>query len=232
MLYLLWKYVFFSIFTLPCEIVRYDFTWIVLDGRSRVQKIWYPSRDGESSQCVRGRRALTDGLCEARRDGSAESARFAAQLGGWERGDWKHGGRSAWWLIVVVMCASALSLPSSVVGRSSMHLNCSCSRIWKGCQYARHIDDGISTSGRPMRRSISLIVYLTPDDWAPCDGGELRVHPVSDAEGGGEPFDISALAGSLILFDGASTPHACPHEVRRPSRKRIAVCDWFLEARS
>jgi hypothetical protein len=35
----------------------------------------------------------------------------------------------------------------------------------EGGLYVKHIDDGLGTAARPVRRSVSLLLYLTPDHW-------------------------------------------------------------------
>ena len=84
-----------------------------------------------------------------------------------------------------------------------------------------------------MRRSLSFIIYLTPDDWREADGGALRVFDAQPtgrlAEGPGEAeetsSDVAPLAGSLVLFDSA----ALPHSVLPTRRERIALVGWLLE---
>ena len=106
--------------------------------------------------------------------------------------------------------------------------------------YARHVDDGLGT-GAALRRSISLLLYLTPDDWRnDADGGQLRVHAVdgecarvhrvrsdgsSDELISDSRLDIVPQAGMLVLFDSASVPH----EVRPTQRQRSVVVGWLLE---
>ena len=94
-----------------------------------------------------------------------------------------------------------------------------------GGHYSRHIDDGVSTAHRPVRRSISMIVFLTDNDWvAETDGGALRVH----CDERSPPFyDIAPEAGSLVLFDSSSVSH----EVLQTARARLACVGWFLVER-
>ena len=90
-----------------------------------------------------------------------------------------------------------------------------------GGHYRRHVDDGTSTEDMPVRRSISLLVFLTQDDWSAADGGQLRVH-TSDAV-----CDIESTPGTLVLFDSATVPH----EVLPTRRERHVCVGWLLEAR-
>ncbi len=92
----------------------------------------------------------------------------------------------------------------------------------RGGFYRRHVDDGVGTIDRPVRRSISFLCYLTPSDWAPADGGYLRAYL-----GNGSTVDIPPAAGSLVLFDST----AVPHEVLPTHRDRIACVGWFMCAR-
>ena len=94
-----------------------------------------------------------------------------------------------------------------------------------GGHYSRHVDDGVSTAHLPVRRSISMIVYLTDDDWiTERDGGALRVH----CDEGSPPFyDVAPEPGSLVIFDSSSVSH----EVLQTARARLACVGWFLVER-
>lgn len=100
-----------------------------------------------------------------------------------------------------------------------------------GGSYRRHLDDSaglsIGTGGRQVRRSLSLLIYLTPDDWnVEQSGGSLRVH----LPGGGQRnlmVDVPPLAGSLVVFDSATVPH----EVLRTQRPRVVLAGWLQEVR-
>lgn len=95
-----------------------------------------------------------------------------------------------------------------------------------GGHYGAHVDDGASTATWPVRRSVSLLLYLTPDDWhAPRDGGSLRIH---HSDHRGECTDVEPRAGTLVLFDSASVRH----EVLVTRRPRVAVVGWLLEPRT
>ena len=72
-----------------------------------------------------------------------------------------------------------------------------------------------------MRRSLSLLLYLTPDDWDPvADGGHLRIH---HPRGGG--IDVPPMPGSLVIFDSASAVH----EVLVTRRERTVIAGWLHE---
>ena len=101
-----------------------------------------------------------------------------------------------------------------------------------GGSYRRHCDDApgirIGNTGRQVRRSLSLLLYLTDDDWdVQKDGGALRVFPPKGSSGGA-PVDVAPLAGSLVVFDSASTPH----EVLVTQRPRIVLAGWLQEERA
>ena len=99
-----------------------------------------------------------------------------------------------------------------------------------GGSYRRHCDDApglsIGQTGRQVRRSVSVLVYLTDDDWSvERDGGALRVFPPKGSSG--PHVDVPPLPGSLVVFDSATIPH----EVLTTHRPRIAVAGWLQEAR-
>ena len=92
-----------------------------------------------------------------------------------------------------------------------------------GGHYKRHVDEIVGSSERSVRRSISLLLYLTPDDWrTEIDGGTLRVHREDAA-----PLDIAPHAGTLVLFDSTT----CPHEVMPTRRERTVIVGWLMEER-
>jgi hypothetical protein len=104
-----------------------------------------------------------------------------------------------------------------------------------GGHYKRHVDEGAGMAQLRMCRSVSLLLYLTPEDWSDADGGKLRVFlPRDDHDGNTGPGDIAErhldlppAAGTLILFDSATVPHA----VLPTYRERIACVGWFLARR-
>ena len=95
-----------------------------------------------------------------------------------------------------------------------------------GC-YRRHVDDAtginIGRMGRQVRRSVSFLLYLTPDDWdMAADGGALRIF-VND-----KVLDVAPMAGTLVvLFDSA----IAPHEVLKTYRARNLIAGWLQEQR-
>ncbi|WP_437879527.1 2OG-Fe(II) oxygenase [Pseudomonas sp. LRF_L74] len=82
-----------------------------------------------------------------------------------------------------------------------------------GAFYSRHLDRFRDDD----RRTVSAVFYLN-QDWAPEEGGALRLYP-----DGGEPFDVPPQAGSLALFMSAEMPH----EVLPASRDRLSLTGWF-----
>ena len=96
-------------------------------------------------------------------------------------------------------------------------------RYAPGGYYARHVDDGLGTIDRPLRRSLSFLYYMTPPNWSDDDGGYLRMYPHLN----GESIDIAPKAGSLVLFDSA-----IPHEVLITKRERLVCVGWYLCARN
>ena len=103
-------------------------------------------------------------------------------------------------------------------------------RYQTGGRYARHVDDGLGTAFRPVRRSVSFLLYLTPDDWdVSRDGGVLRIHPFGKDDAHSESVvDVAPNAGTLVLFDSATVPH----EVMPTQSPRTAIVGWFLEERT
>ena len=97
----------------------------------------------------------------------------------------------------------------------------------EGGSYRRHLEqmEGVNVGpngGRGARRSISMVLFLTPDDWTAADGGALRIH----AHRGGGAFDVAPAAGTLVVFDSATVPH----EVLKTSRARTVLAIWLQEA--
>ena len=97
----------------------------------------------------------------------------------------------------------------------------------EGGSYRRHRDDAagiqVGCAGRRVRRSVSMLIYLTPDDWRPEDGGALRAY----VDGGATAVDILPRGGCLVLFDSATVPH----EVLVTRRARTVLAGWYQEAR-
>ena len=93
-----------------------------------------------------------------------------------------------------------------------------------GGHYVRHFDDVPSDAvdgGRRLRRSISILIYLTPQNWKEVDGGYLRIYPPA-----ARPYaDVPPTGGSCIIFDSALVPH----EAMPTRRERLVVAGWLHE---
>eukprot|EP00967_Tisochrysis_lutea_P087768 scaffold124243_cov31-Tisochrysis_lutea.AAC.1 len=121
-------------------------------------------------------------------------------------------------------------------GRSLLpHAEVQLLRYDPGGHYERHIDAGAGMAGKPVCRSVSLLLYLTPEDWSDRDGGKLRVFLPNEDDNGlaasghvhEEHLDIRPAAGTLLVFDSATVPHA----VLPTARERIVCVAWFLSKR-
>ena len=79
-----------------------------------------------------------------------------------------------------------------------------------------------------LRRSVSLLVYLTDDTWDVArDGGELRIFDTAAAGDDGPALaDVAPAPGTLVLFDSATVPHG----VLPTRRERLALVGWLCEA--
>eukprot|EP00326_Haptolina_ericina_P015736 CAMPEP_0181174914 /NCGR_PEP_ID=MMETSP1096-20121128/3795_1 /TAXON_ID=156174 ORGANISM="Chrysochromulina ericina, Strain CCMP281" /NCGR_SAMPLE_ID=MMETSP1096 /ASSEMBLY_ACC=CAM_ASM_000453 /LENGTH=184 /DNA_ID=CAMNT_0023262857 /DNA_START=120 /DNA_END=674 /DNA_ORIENTATION=+ len=97
-------------------------------------------------------------------------------------------------------------------------------RFPPGGRYARHFDTGVDLAQSPaVRRSISFLLFLTPDSWCPTEGGQLRVYEGT----AGLQRDVTPEPGTLVLFDSA----AVSHEALTTNRELLAVAGWMLERR-
>ena len=88
---------------------------------------------------------------------------------------------------------------------------------------------------RKVTRSVSFLLYLTEASWdVAADGGQLRVfRPGSTEESAGSQdsdvsgstiaMDVAPHAGTLVLFDSATLPHA----VLPTRRERLCVAGWL-----
>ena len=113
----------------------------------------------------------------------------------------------------------------------------------EGGHYRRHLDVG-KRGSRVVRRAVSLVIYLTPDEWeAAVDGGQLRVYsgtPLTETDEEAaaaaaaasaaaatdvQTFDVPPNAGTLVLFSSA----AIWHEVLPTRRERLVVVGWLCE---
>jgi len=82
-----------------------------------------------------------------------------------------------------------------------------------GAGYARHVDQIRQNAAR----KVSMVLYLNVD-WAPDDGGALRLYE-SDAR----TLDVEPLGGRLVCF---LTPGR-EHEVLAARRERLSISGWF-----
>jgi SM-20-related protein len=82
-----------------------------------------------------------------------------------------------------------------------------------GAGYARHVDQPLKNAARKL----SLVLYLNVD-WAPDDGGALRLYETDD-----RVLDVAPLGGRLVCF---LTPGR-EHEVLAARRERLSISGWF-----
>ena len=111
-----------------------------------------------------------------------------------------------------------------------------------GGHYRRHLDVA-NRETRAVRRELSFLLYLTPEDWdAARDGGTLQIYPPGSGAGdtasrSGQPdgkaptlhgasdclLEVEPSAGTLVIFESVSVPHA----VMPTRRERLALVGWF-----
>ena len=84
-----------------------------------------------------------------------------------------------------------------------------------GAGYQRHLDRFRDDD----RRSLTVILYLNPPDWAPEEGGLLRFWP--DPENA--PLEILPAGGTLVTF----LSERFWHEVLPAKRQRLSLTGWF-----
>ena len=108
----------------------------------------------------------------------------------------------------------------ALVGDVELNLLC----YHKGGHYVRHFDHVADADDAALvRRSISMLIYLTPSGWKEIDGGCLRIYPPA-----ARPYaDVPPTGGSCVLFDSALVPH----EAMPTSRERLVIAGWLHEAR-
>ena len=105
----------------------------------------------------------------------------------------------------------------ALVGEVELNLLC----YHKGGHYVRHFDHVGDANDGGLRRSISMLIYLTPHGWKEIDGGCLRIYPPA-----ARPYaDVPPVGGSCLLFDSALVPH----EALQTSRERLVVAGWLHE---
>ena len=133
----------------------------------------------------------------------------------------------------------------------------------RGGLYARHVDDvqtPAATATNQCRRSISMLLYLTAQDWRETDGGQLRIHAMGTQAACVHEYLSGAMARAAVEGhgDGYSTrtdgmrvlrsttsldvlptggtivifdSTTVPHEVMPTSRARSVLAAWLLERR-
>ena len=103
--------------------------------------------------------------------------------------------------------------------------------------YRRHSD------AQNASRRVLTAIYYPNVDWAPADGGHLRLHGYAGiAAHTGWPVDIEPRADRLLLFDSSMDHEVLPvtatHHSRKPPKKggrrteappRCAVTQWFQD---
>lgn len=90
-----------------------------------------------------------------------------------------------------------------------------------GSGFMRHVDEDAALY-EPQRNSISLLVYLTPEDWSADDGGALRLF---DGGEGAAPREVMPAGGTLVIYDSTTE-----HEVLPTRRERHLISGRFREA--
>jgi SM-20-related protein len=86
-----------------------------------------------------------------------------------------------------------------------------------GAFYKRHLD----VFRKDSDRVLSLICYLNTD-WAPNDGGELRLY-LSTEDGGETAVDLAPLGGRMVLLQS----DRIEHEVLPARRERTSLTGWM-----
>ncbi|MDD3447661.1 MAG: 2OG-Fe(II) oxygenase [Gammaproteobacteria bacterium] len=82
--------------------------------------------------------------------------------------------------------------------------------------YARHLDNFEGA----RHRLVTCVLYLN-GDWAPGDGGELRLY--TDGEDPARRVDIEPRGGTLAAF----LSERFPHEVLPARRDRLSLTGWL-----
>jgi SM-20-related protein len=83
-----------------------------------------------------------------------------------------------------------------------------------GSVYLRHLDRFRDDD----RRMVSAVLYLNDADWAPEEGGQLRMYLAGERE-----HDVQPIGGSLVVFLSGEVPH----EVMPAQRNRLSLTGWF-----
>jgi SM-20-related protein len=87
-----------------------------------------------------------------------------------------------------------------------------------GAGYARHVDQTLQNAAR----KVSMVLYLNVD-WAPDDGGALRLYETEARTSDVEALDVEPHGGRLVCF---LTPGR-EHEVLAARRERLSISGWF-----
>jgi hypoxia-inducible factor (prolyl hydroxylase) len=99
-----------------------------------------------------------------------------------------------------------------------------CYPAGKNARYIRHVDNPDGNG-----RVVTCIYYLNAD-WAPADGGQLRLHPAATAGAvgaAGTTVDVDPIADRLVLFWSDAR---MPHEVLPAlNRDRWALSVWYMD---
>lgn len=191
------------------------------------------------------RSAYADGrLAPGQVDGDG-TARVASK----RRGDWvahvRADHNSTEWSALQAACAQLDGLVSDL--RAALTLGAPSvpmvTRYADGARYAMHFDnhcidehpwEGAAGPGEEQRapcsneRRLTCVVYAN-GDWAPGDGGELRIYRTNST---GSPCErhalvraeVSPVGGRVLLF---WSDYRCPHEVLGAWRERLAVTVWY-----
>jgi SM-20-related protein len=84
-----------------------------------------------------------------------------------------------------------------------------------GGYYQKHLDRFHSDD----RRVISMVIYLN-ENWAPADGGELRIHFSDDPV---KMLNVAPIAGRLVCF----LSEKILHEVLITHKVRMSFAGWW-----
>lgn len=88
-----------------------------------------------------------------------------------------------------------------------------------GSYYRRHLDRHAGTQARLL----TVTLYLNAD-WAPHDGGALRLYaPGVSGDDATQGIELAPYGGRLVCFLSGE----CVHEVLPTQRERISLTGWF-----
>ena len=114
----------------------------------------------------------------------------------------------------------------------------------KGGFYKAHFDEEAQiqidmgrireSNAPPLRRELSVVLFLSPSGWTAKAGGQLRFlrDPSSSVQSTSDSLvpldDVLPKGGTLVLFKSMT-----PHQVLRTRRAgRICICGWFHSERA